>query len=71
MDSLLTLWEVGQGLSTPGGQLPRLDNTVRLQFRDHIVLTVGPGQDPSDETGEKMFTLSFREEQVRGTHDGK
>lgn len=21
---------------------------------DHIVLTVGPGQDPSDETGEKM-----------------
>lgn len=41
-------------LSAPRGQLPRLDNTVKLQFRDHIVLTLGPGQDPSDETGEKM-----------------
>ena len=27
---------------------------MRLQFRDHIVLTVGPDQDPSDEPGEKM-----------------
>lgn len=54
MDSLLTICEVRQSFSTPGGQLPGLDNTVRLQFRDHIVLTVGPDQDPSDETGEKM-----------------
>ncbi|KAB0407658.1 hypothetical protein E2I00_019593 [Balaenoptera physalus] len=44
----------GVELSTPGGQLPGLDSTVRLQFRDHVVLTVGPDQDPSDETREKM-----------------
>ncbi|ELV09407.1 MYC-induced nuclear antigen [Tupaia chinensis] len=40
---------VGDGteLSTPGGKLPRLDSIVRLQFKDHIVLTVGPDQDHS------------------------
>lgn len=47
---------VGDGaeLSTPGGQLPRLDSVVRLQFKDHVVLTVGPDQSRSDETQEKM-----------------
>nr|XP_045758665.1 ribosomal oxygenase 2 isoform X2 [Mirounga angustirostris] len=34
-------------LSTPGGRLPGLDSTVRLQFKDHTVLTVGPDQDQS------------------------
>ncbi|XP_024896558.1 ribosomal oxygenase 2 isoform X1 [Pteropus alecto] len=57
---------VGDGaeLSTPGGachllggQLPRLDSTVRLQFKDHIVLTLGPDQDRSDETQEKMVYI--------------
>lgn len=44
-----------------------LDNTVRLQFRDHIVLTVGPNQDPSDETGEKMV-YSIIPERIGGRH---
>ncbi|XP_005375551.1 PREDICTED: bifunctional lysine-specific demethylase and histidyl-hydroxylase MINA isoform X2 [Chinchilla lanigera] len=37
---------VGDGteLSAPGGKLPRLDSTVRLQFKDHIILTVGPDE---------------------------
>ncbi|EHB02755.1 MYC-induced nuclear antigen [Heterocephalus glaber] len=37
---------VGDGteLSTPGGKLPRLHSIVRLQFRDHIILTVGPDE---------------------------
>ena len=67
MDSLLTICEVRQSFSTPGGQLPGLDNTVRLQFRDHIVLTVGPDQDPSDETGEKMV-YSIIPERIGGRH---
>ncbi|XP_045857834.1 ribosomal oxygenase 2 isoform X2 [Meles meles] len=44
-------------LSTPGGQLPRLDSTVRLQFKDHAILTVGPDQDQSDETQKKMVYI--------------
>ncbi|KAB0358081.1 hypothetical protein FD754_002237, partial [Muntiacus muntjak] len=44
------------------GRIPRLDNIVRLQFRDHIVLTVGPGRDPSDEAGEKMTHMMGNEE---------
>ncbi|KAB0370464.1 hypothetical protein FD755_018426, partial [Muntiacus reevesi] len=47
---------------SPYGRIPRLDNTVRLQFRDHIVLTVGPGRDPSDEAGEKMTHMMGNEE---------
>ncbi|XP_074245286.1 ribosomal oxygenase 2 isoform X2 [Saimiri boliviensis] len=40
----------GAELSTPGGKLPRLDSVVRLQFKDHIVLTVFPDQDQSEPT---------------------
>ncbi|XP_032486001.1 ribosomal oxygenase 2 isoform X5 [Phocoena sinus] len=61
---------VGDGaeLSTPGGQLPGLDSTVRLQFRDHVVLTVGPDQDPSDETREKMVYIYHSLKNRRDTH---
>ncbi|XP_062950468.1 ribosomal oxygenase 2 isoform X2 [Cynocephalus volans] len=50
---------VGDGaeLSTPGGKLPRLDSIVRLQFKDHIVLTVGLDQDRTDEMQEKMVYI--------------
>ncbi|XP_004675327.1 PREDICTED: bifunctional lysine-specific demethylase and histidyl-hydroxylase MINA isoform X2 [Condylura cristata] len=47
----------GDELSTPAGQLPRLDSTVRLQFKDHIIFTLGPDQDPSDGTREKMIYI--------------
>ncbi|XP_033711817.1 ribosomal oxygenase 2 isoform X5 [Tursiops truncatus] len=61
---------VGDGaeLSTPGGRLPGLDSTVRLQFRDHVVLTVGPDQDPSDETREKMVYIYHSLKNRRDTH---
>uniref|UniRef100_A0A9L0RQI5 Bifunctional lysine-specific demethylase and histidyl-hydroxylase n=2 Tax=Equus caballus TaxID=9796 RepID=A0A9L0RQI5_HORSE len=61
---------VGDGaeLSTPGGQLPRLDSTVRLQFKDHIVLTLGPDQDRSDETREKMIYIYHSLKNRRETH---
>ncbi|XP_023976002.1 ribosomal oxygenase 2 isoform X2 [Physeter macrocephalus] len=58
----------GAELSTPGGQLPGLDSTVRLQFRDHVVLTVGPDQDPSDETREKMVYVYHSLKNRRETH---
>ncbi|NXY90727.1 RIOX2 oxygenase, partial [Alcedo cyanopectus] len=32
---------------TPGGKLPKLDSKIRLQFRDHTVITVGPEQESS------------------------
>ncbi|NXJ15570.1 RIOX2 oxygenase, partial [Odontophorus gujanensis] len=32
---------------TPGGKLPKLDSKIRLQFRDHAVITVEPDQDNS------------------------
>ncbi|XP_043304601.1 ribosomal oxygenase 2 isoform X2 [Cervus canadensis] len=58
----------GAELVTPGGQFPGLDSTVRLQFRDHVVLTVGPDQDPSDETREKMVYVYHSLKNRRETH---
>ncbi|EHB13945.1 MYC-induced nuclear antigen [Heterocephalus glaber] len=61
---------VGDGteLSTPGGVLPRLHSTVRLQFRDHIILTVGPDQNRSDEAQEKMVYIYHSLKNRRHTH---
>ncbi|NXY42272.1 RIOX2 oxygenase, partial [Ceuthmochares aereus] len=32
---------------TPGGKLPKIDSKIRLQFRDHVVITVEPDQENS------------------------
>ncbi|XP_057552362.1 ribosomal oxygenase 2 isoform X4 [Hippopotamus amphibius kiboko] len=58
----------GAELSAPGGQFPRLDSTVKLQFREHIVLTLEPDQDPSDETQEKMVYIYHSLKNKRETH---
>nr|XP_055115889.1 ribosomal oxygenase 2 isoform X4 [Symphalangus syndactylus] len=58
----------GTELSTPGGKLPRLDSVVRLQFKDHIVLTVLPDQDQSDEAQEKMVYVYHSLKNRRETH---
>nr|XP_020735538.1 bifunctional lysine-specific demethylase and histidyl-hydroxylase MINA [Odocoileus virginianus texanus] len=58
----------GAELTAPGGQFPGLNSTVRLQFRDHAVLTVGPDQDPSDETREKMVYVYHSLKNRRETH---
>ncbi|VFV46206.1 myc-induced nuclear antigen isoform b [Lynx pardinus] len=58
----------GSEFSTPGGQLPRLDSTVRLQFKDHTILTVGLHQDQSDETQEKMIYIYHSLKNRRETH---
>lgn len=54
--------------STPGGQLPRLDSTVRLRFKDHVILTVGPDQEQSDESREKMVYIYHSLKNRRETH---
>ncbi|XP_042532602.1 ribosomal oxygenase 2 isoform X1 [Dipodomys spectabilis] len=63
-------YHAGEGteLLTPDGKLPKLDSTVRLQFRDHIVLTVGPDQNPSDEAQQKMVYLYHSLKNRRDTH---
>ncbi|XP_036208626.1 ribosomal oxygenase 2 isoform X4 [Myotis myotis] len=58
----------GAALSTPGGQLPRLDSIVRLRYKDHIVLTVMPDQGGSDETQEKMVYIYHSLQNRRETH---
>ncbi|XP_045396388.1 ribosomal oxygenase 2 isoform X4 [Lemur catta] len=58
----------GTALSTPGGKLPRLDSIVGLQFKDHIVLTVGPDQNPSDEAQEKMVYIYHSLKNRRDIH---
>ncbi|XP_010642855.1 ribosomal oxygenase 2 isoform X2 [Fukomys damarensis] len=70
---------VGDGteLSTPGGasclpldggKLPRLDSIVRLQFKEHIILTVGPDQSQFDEAQEKMVYVYHSLRNRRDTH---
>lgn len=61
---------VGDGaeLSTPGGKLPTLDSIVKLQFKDHIILTVEPDQNQSDEAQEKMVYIYHSLKNRRETH---
>ncbi|XP_052015135.1 ribosomal oxygenase 2 isoform X3 [Apodemus sylvaticus] len=61
---------VGNGTDTmdPGEKLPMLDNMIRLQFKDHIVLTVGPDQNQSDEAQQKMVYIYHSLKNVRQTH---
>lgn len=63
-------YHVGDGteLTIPGGELPRLDSTVSLRFRDHIILTVGPDQDQSDEAQKKMIYIYHSLKNKRDTH---
>uniref|UniRef100_A0A8C5KY78 Bifunctional lysine-specific demethylase and histidyl-hydroxylase n=1 Tax=Jaculus jaculus TaxID=51337 RepID=A0A8C5KY78_JACJA len=63
-------YHVGDGseLLTPGGKLPRLDSIVSLKFKDHIILTVGPDQDQSDEAQEKMVYIYHSLQNRRETH---
>lgn len=52
----------------PGKKLPRLDNIIRLQFKDHTVFTVGPDKNPFDEAQQKMVYIYHSLKNVRQTH---
>ncbi|XP_004706501.1 ribosomal oxygenase 2 [Echinops telfairi] len=63
-------YHVGDGteLSTPGGTWPQLGSRVSLRFKEHIVLTVGPDLERSDETPEKMVYVYHSLRNRRETH---
>uniref|UniRef100_A0A8I5ZJ87 Bifunctional lysine-specific demethylase and histidyl-hydroxylase n=1 Tax=Rattus norvegicus TaxID=10116 RepID=A0A8I5ZJ87_RAT len=60
----------GNGASplSQSGKLPRLNSIVRLQFKDHIVLTVGPDQNQSDEAQQKVVYIYHSLKNERQTH---
>lgn len=60
----------GNGTETmdSGKKLPRLDNIIRLQFKDHIVLTVGPDKNPFDEAQQKMVYIYHSLKNARQMH---
>ncbi|XP_039913146.1 ribosomal oxygenase 2 isoform X2 [Hirundo rustica] len=59
---------------TPGGKLPKIDSKIRLQFRDHAVITVEPDQENADEIRREMVYVyhslkNRRETHMMGTED--
>ncbi|KAK2516840.1 Mina [Columba guinea] len=58
----------------PGGKLPKIDSKIRLQFRDHAIITVEPDQENSDEIRREMVYVyhslkNRRETHMMGTED--
>ncbi|KAM9567964.1 ribosomal oxygenase 2 isoform 2-T2 [Guaruba guarouba] len=53
---------------TPGGKFPRIDSKIRLQFRDHAVITVEPDQENSDEIRREMVYVYHSLKNKRETH---
>ncbi|KAM9628749.1 ribosomal oxygenase 2 isoform 6-T6 [Morphnus guianensis] len=53
---------------TPGGKLPKIDSKIRLQFRDHAIITVEPDQENSDEIRRDMVYVYHSLKNRRETH---
>ncbi|XP_015268517.1 PREDICTED: bifunctional lysine-specific demethylase and histidyl-hydroxylase MINA [Gekko japonicus] len=53
---------------TPGGKIPRVDSTIRLQFKEYTVITVEPDQDPSDDTHKEMIYIYHSLKNKREAH---
>ncbi|XP_040596359.1 ribosomal oxygenase 2-like [Mesocricetus auratus] len=60
--------ESGIDLLEPGIKFPTLDSVVRLQFKDHTVITVGPDEDQSDEAPQKVIYIYHSLKNLRQTH---
>uniref|UniRef100_A0A6I8P3I1 Bifunctional lysine-specific demethylase and histidyl-hydroxylase n=1 Tax=Ornithorhynchus anatinus TaxID=9258 RepID=A0A6I8P3I1_ORNAN len=58
----------GFDLSTPVGELPKLDSKVKLQFKDKIIITVEQDQNRSDGIEEKMVYIYHSLKNRRETH---
>ncbi|XP_038622134.1 ribosomal oxygenase 2 isoform X2 [Tachyglossus aculeatus] len=58
----------GFDLSTPVGELPKLDSKVKLQFKDNIIITVEQDQNGSDGNEEKMVYIYHSLKNRRETH---
>ncbi|XP_075765129.1 ribosomal oxygenase 2 isoform X2 [Pelodiscus sinensis] len=64
----------GSAPLAPGGQLPKLDSTIRLRFKDHVVMTVEPDREKSDELRKEMVYVyhslkNRRERHMMGNED--
>ncbi|XP_050004665.1 ribosomal oxygenase 2 isoform X1 [Alexandromys fortis] len=60
--------ENGTDLLEPAEKFPTLDSTIRLQFRDHVVLTVGPDENQSDEAPQMMAYIYHSLKNLRQAH---
>ncbi|XP_059576574.1 ribosomal oxygenase 2 isoform X1 [Alligator mississippiensis] len=56
------------GPLTPGGKLPKLDSRIRLQFKDHAIITVEPDQENSDECRKEMIYVYHSLKNSREMH---
>ncbi|NXI43936.1 RIOX2 oxygenase, partial [Galbula dea] len=58
---------------TPGGKLPKIDSKIRLQFRDHTIITVEPDQENSVSIMKPLLYAwggsAGRETHMMGTED--
>ncbi|KFP89691.1 Bifunctional lysine-specific demethylase and histidyl-hydroxylase MINA [Apaloderma vittatum] len=55
---------------TPGGKLPKIDSKIRLQFRDHAIITVEPDQESSVSITNPLSVRSAkRETHMMGAED--
>ncbi|XP_064499747.1 ribosomal oxygenase 2 isoform X3 [Pseudopipra pipra] len=53
---------------TPGGKLPKIDSKIRLQFRDHALISVEPDQENADEIRREMVYVYHSLRNRRDTH---
>ncbi|XP_017932625.1 ribosomal oxygenase 2 isoform X3 [Manacus vitellinus] len=53
---------------TPGGKLPKIDSKIRLQFRDHTLISVEPDQENADEIRREMVYVYHSLRNRRDTH---
>ncbi|XP_050189601.1 ribosomal oxygenase 2 isoform X1 [Myiozetetes cayanensis] len=56
------------GSLTPGGKLPKIDSKIRLQFRDHALISVEPDQENADEIRREMVYVYHSLKNRRDTH---
>ncbi|XP_077198348.1 ribosomal oxygenase 2 [Paroedura picta] len=52
----------------PGGKLPKVDSTIRLQFKEYTVITVEPDQDPLDDAHKEMVYIYHSLKNKREAH---
>uniref|UniRef100_A0A8D0GV40 Bifunctional lysine-specific demethylase and histidyl-hydroxylase n=1 Tax=Sphenodon punctatus TaxID=8508 RepID=A0A8D0GV40_SPHPU len=58
----------GSDSLAPGGKLPKLNSKIRLQFKDHTIITVEPDQDDSNEMHKEMVYVYHSLRNNRETH---
>ncbi|KAJ7424304.1 Bifunctional lysine-specific demethylase and histidyl-hydroxylase MINA [Pitangus sulphuratus] len=56
------------GSLTPGGKLPKIDSKIRLQFRDHTLISVEPDQENADEIRREVVYVYHSLKNRRDTH---